>query len=108
MAVNVDGVFWCVREAARAMVERGAPGAIVCTASINVWHVEETMAAYNVSKAGVHAIVRSAASGCRATSPTPCCSWALRSPHTSPDRCWSSMAVKRWASREIWRKLQRE
>jgi NAD(P)-dependent dehydrogenase (short-subunit alcohol dehydrogenase family) len=64
MAVNVDGVFWCVREAARAMVSRGVGGrggAIVCTASINAWHVEETMAAYNVSKAAVHAITRSAA-----------------------------------------------
>jgi NAD(P)-dependent dehydrogenase (short-subunit alcohol dehydrogenase family) len=61
MAVNVDGVFWCVREAARAMVAAGRGGAIVCTASINAWHVEETMAAYNVSKAAVHAIARSAA-----------------------------------------------
>lgn len=61
MSVNVDGVFWCVREAARAMVDRGRGGAIVCTASINAWHVEETMTAYNVSKASVHAIARSAA-----------------------------------------------
>jgi NAD(P)-dependent dehydrogenase (short-subunit alcohol dehydrogenase family) len=61
MAVNVDGVFYCVREAARAMVARGTRGAIACTASINAWHVEETMAAYNVSKAAVHAIARSAA-----------------------------------------------
>lgn len=61
MGINVDGVFYCVREAARAMIDRGEPGAIVCTSSINAWHVEETMAAYNVSKAAVHAIVRSAA-----------------------------------------------
>ena len=61
MAINVDGVFWCVREAARAMVAAGRGGAMVCTASINAWHVEETMAAYNVSKAAVHAIARSAA-----------------------------------------------
>lgn len=61
MAVNVDGVFWCVREAARAMVERRTAGAIVCTSSINAWHVEETMAAYNATKAAVHAITRSAA-----------------------------------------------
>lgn len=61
MAVNVDGVFYCVREAARAMVQRGATGAVVCTASVNAWHVEETMAAYNTSKAAVHAIARSAA-----------------------------------------------
>jgi NAD(P)-dependent dehydrogenase (short-subunit alcohol dehydrogenase family) len=60
-AINVDGVFWCVREAARAMVERGTPGAIVCTASINAWHVEETMVAYNTTKAAVYAIARSAA-----------------------------------------------
>jgi NAD(P)-dependent dehydrogenase (short-subunit alcohol dehydrogenase family) len=61
MSVNVDGVFWCVREAARAMVAAGRGGAIVCTSSINAWHVEETMAAYNVSKAAVHTIARSAA-----------------------------------------------
>ena len=61
MAINVDGVFYCVRAAARAMVNAGGGGAIVGTASINAWHVEETMAAYNVSKAAVHALVRSAA-----------------------------------------------
>lgn len=61
MGINVDGVFYCVRAAAGAMVTAGGGGAIVCTASINAWHVEETMAAYNVSKAAVHAIARSAA-----------------------------------------------
>jgi NAD(P)-dependent dehydrogenase (short-subunit alcohol dehydrogenase family) len=61
ISINVDGVFWCVREAARAMVERGTRGSIVCTSSINAWHVEETMAAYNTTKAAVHAIARSAA-----------------------------------------------
>ncbi len=61
MAVNVDGVFFCVRAAAQAMVTAGTGGVIVGTASINAWHVEETMAAYNVSKAAVHALVRSAA-----------------------------------------------
>jgi NAD(P)-dependent dehydrogenase (short-subunit alcohol dehydrogenase family) len=61
MAINVDGAFACVREAARAMVERGEGGAIVVTASINAWHVEETMAAYNTTKAACHAIARSAA-----------------------------------------------
>jgi NAD(P)-dependent dehydrogenase (short-subunit alcohol dehydrogenase family) len=61
MAVNVDGAFYCVREAARTMIERGRGGAIVCTASINAWHVEEMMAAYNTSKAAVQALSRSAA-----------------------------------------------
>jgi 3-oxoacyl-[acyl-carrier protein] reductase len=61
MAVNVDGVMFCTVEAARAMVAASRPGAIVCTSSINAWHVEETMAAYNVTKAAVWAFVRSAA-----------------------------------------------
>jgi 3-oxoacyl-[acyl-carrier protein] reductase len=61
MAVNVDGVMFCTVEAARAMVAAGRPGAIVCTSSINAWHVEETMAAYNVTKASVWAFIRSAA-----------------------------------------------
>src|SRR5437660_2288696 len=47
LAVNVDGVMFCTVEAARAMVEAGRPGAIICTASINAWFVEETMAVYN-------------------------------------------------------------
>jgi NAD(P)-dependent dehydrogenase (short-subunit alcohol dehydrogenase family) len=61
MAVNVDGVMFCALEAARAMVAAARPGAIVCTSSINAWHVEETMAAYNVTKAAVWAFIRSAA-----------------------------------------------
>ena len=61
MAINVDGVMFCAVEAARAMVAAGRPGAIVCTSSINAWHVEETMAAYNVTKAAVWAFIRSAA-----------------------------------------------
>jgi NAD(P)-dependent dehydrogenase (short-subunit alcohol dehydrogenase family) len=56
--VNVDGVFLCTQEAARAMPDGGA---IVATASINAFHVEETMAAYNTSKGAVAAFVRSAA-----------------------------------------------
>jgi 3-oxoacyl-[acyl-carrier protein] reductase len=58
--VNVDGTMYCVVEAARAMVGSGG-GAIVCTSSINAWFVEETHAAYNVTKAAVWALVRSAA-----------------------------------------------
>ena len=61
MAVNVDGVMFCAVEAAKAMVAARRPGAIICTSSINAWHVEETMAAYNVTKAAVWAFIRSAA-----------------------------------------------
>jgi 3-oxoacyl-[acyl-carrier protein] reductase len=60
-AVNVDGVFLCAQEAGRTMVERGGGGTIVCTASINAFDVEETHAAYNVTKAAVWNFVRSAA-----------------------------------------------
>ena len=61
LAVNVDGVMFCAVEAARAMVAAKRPGAIVCTASINAWHVEETHSVYNVTKAAVWAFIRSAA-----------------------------------------------
>src|SRR4029077_8899309 len=60
MAVNVDGTMYCLVEAARAMAVSGG-GAIVCTASINAWLVEETHAVCNVTKAAVWALVRSAA-----------------------------------------------
>ncbi len=61
LAVNVDGTMALVREAGRAMVAAGKPGAIVCTSSINAWFVEETHAVYNVTKAAVWTLVRSAA-----------------------------------------------
>ena len=61
LAINVDGTMYCTVEAARAMVAAGRPGAIVCTASINAWFVEETMSVYNVTKAAVWAFIRSAA-----------------------------------------------
>lgn len=60
MAVNVDGTMYCLVEAARAMAESGG-GAIICTSSINAWFVEETHAVYNVTKAAVWALIRSAA-----------------------------------------------
>jgi len=61
LAVNVDGIYYCSVEAARAMVAAGSPGAIVCTTSINAWYVEETHAVYNVTKAAVWTFIRSAA-----------------------------------------------
>jgi NAD(P)-dependent dehydrogenase (short-subunit alcohol dehydrogenase family) len=60
-SVNVDGAVYCAVHAARAMVARGQGGAIVYTASINGFHVEQTMAAYNVSKGALLAVVRSTA-----------------------------------------------
>jgi 3-oxoacyl-[acyl-carrier protein] reductase len=60
MAVNVDGAMHCIVEAARAMAPAGG-GAIVCTSSINAWFVEQSHAVYNVTKAAVWALIRSAA-----------------------------------------------
>ena len=60
LAVNVDGTMYCLVEAARAMAKADG-GAIVCTSSINAWFVEETHAVYNVTKAAVWALIRSAA-----------------------------------------------
>ena len=60
MAVNVDGTMHCIVAAARAMAPAGG-GAIVCTSSINAWFVEQTHAVYNVTKAAVWALIRSAA-----------------------------------------------
>ena len=57
--VNVNGVFLCVQEAARAMRERG--GTIVVTASTNAVQVEENLVAYSASKGAVVTFVRAAA-----------------------------------------------
>lgn len=58
--VNLNGTFYCVQEAARAMARSGG-GAIVVTASTNAFWMESGLAAYNTSKAGVIGLVRSAA-----------------------------------------------
>ena len=58
--VNLTGTFLCTQEAARVMARSGG-GAIVVTASTNAFWVEASMAAYNASKGGVVAFVRTAA-----------------------------------------------
>ncbi|MFP3914452.1 MAG: SDR family NAD(P)-dependent oxidoreductase, partial [Actinomycetota bacterium] len=60
LAVNMDGVFYSIQEAAREMSSWGG-GSIVVTASTNASWVESNAAAYNASKGGVVALVRSAA-----------------------------------------------
>jgi NAD(P)-dependent dehydrogenase (short-subunit alcohol dehydrogenase family) len=58
--VNLTGTFLCIQEAARVMARSGG-GAIVVTASTNAFWVEANLAAYNASKGGVVALVRTAA-----------------------------------------------
>ncbi len=60
LAVNLDGVFFCAREAARRMVAAGG-GAILMTASTNGVVGHPFYADYNASKAGVILLARSMA-----------------------------------------------
>lgn len=59
--VNVNGVFFCVQEGARAMLDAGQGGAIVATASTNAFWVESQTAHYGASKGAVATFIRSAA-----------------------------------------------
>lgn len=58
MAVNLRGAFLALRTAPRAM---GRGGRIVVVASTNAFWMESTLVAYNASKAGAVAVVRTAA-----------------------------------------------
>ncbi|MGD9713931.1 MAG: SDR family NAD(P)-dependent oxidoreductase [Thermomicrobiales bacterium] len=58
--VNLTGAFHCIQEAAKVMAIQGK-GAIVVTSSTNGFYVESNLAAYNASKGGVDALIRSAA-----------------------------------------------
>ncbi|MGH9105350.1 MAG: SDR family NAD(P)-dependent oxidoreductase, partial [Acidimicrobiales bacterium] len=62
MAVNLDGTFWCCREAGRHMLSHGG-GAIVNIASMSglVSNRPQCQVAYNASKAGVIMLTRSLA-----------------------------------------------
>jgi NAD(P)-dependent dehydrogenase (short-subunit alcohol dehydrogenase family) len=62
LSINLDGVFWCCREAGRAMLERGS-GAIVNIASMSgmVSNHPQPQAHYNASKAGVIMLTKSLA-----------------------------------------------
>jgi NAD(P)-dependent dehydrogenase (short-subunit alcohol dehydrogenase family) len=60
-AVNLDGAFLTLREAAAHMVERGEGGALVAVSSVSAIHGAPGMEHYAASKAGLLAIVRGAA-----------------------------------------------
>ncbi|GJM97138.1 hypothetical protein PR202_ga14042 [Eleusine coracana subsp. coracana] len=61
MAVNFRGAAACVKHAARAMVGRGAGGAIVCTASVASLQGGFGPASYTASKHALLGLVRTAA-----------------------------------------------
>jgi 3-oxoacyl-[acyl-carrier protein] reductase len=60
LGLNLRGVFLALRAAGRVMAAQGS-GRIVAVASTNAFWMETTLAAYNASKAGVVALVRTAA-----------------------------------------------
>ena len=62
LKVNLDGVFWCCREAGRVMLRQGK-GSIVNIASMSgvISNYPQPQAAYNVSKAGVIMLTKSLA-----------------------------------------------
>ncbi|XP_027156187.1 short-chain dehydrogenase reductase 3b-like [Coffea eugenioides] len=59
-AINVRGMTACVKHAAKAMVERGVKGSIVCTASIAATIAGEVSTDYYMSKHAVLGLMRCA------------------------------------------------
>ena len=61
VATNLRGTFFTAQAAARRMVEQGAGGRIVLTASVNARRAIETLSAYAATKAGIEALARNLA-----------------------------------------------
>ncbi len=60
-AVNLDGVFLCLREGARHMVDRGEGGSLVAISSTAAIHGPGRNHAYAASKTGVLGLIRALA-----------------------------------------------
>jgi NAD(P)-dependent dehydrogenase (short-subunit alcohol dehydrogenase family) len=58
LAVNLGGVFYGVKHAARIMLEQGRPGVIINISSVNAQQPGEGQVAYCASKAGVDMVTR--------------------------------------------------
>jgi NAD(P)-dependent dehydrogenase (short-subunit alcohol dehydrogenase family) len=99
-AVNLDGVFWTLREAAKHMVERskaGDPGgSLVVTSSVSAIHGAPRNEAYASTKGALLALVRGLAveygrHGVRANSIVP--GW-IRSDMTAAAQNWDTFNEK--------------
>lgn len=58
LAVNLDGTFLTLREAARHMIERGEGGSLIATGSVSAIHGAPGNEAYSASKAAIGALIR--------------------------------------------------
>lgn len=63
MSVNLDGVFLCLREAARHLVEQGEGGSLVAVSSTSAVHGAAGNEAYGTAKTALNGLVRALAVG---------------------------------------------
>ena len=61
MAVNLDGVFLCMREAAKQLISQGSGGSLVAVSSTSAVHGAAGNEAYGTAKTGVTGLVRALA-----------------------------------------------
>jgi NAD(P)-dependent dehydrogenase (short-subunit alcohol dehydrogenase family) len=61
MAVNLDGVFLTLREAARVLIEQGEGGSLVAVSSTSAIHGAAGNEAYGTAKTGLNGLVRALA-----------------------------------------------
>src|SRR5690606_16890411 len=59
--INLDGAFWCSREAARAMVATGRRGVIINITSVSGFRGRPTLAHYSSSTHAVRGLPKSLA-----------------------------------------------
>ncbi|MFV0259904.1 MAG: SDR family NAD(P)-dependent oxidoreductase [Acidimicrobiales bacterium] len=63
MAVNLDGVFLTLREAARRLIDQGEGGSLVAVSSTSAIHGAAGNEAYGTAKTGLNGLVRALAVG---------------------------------------------
>lgn len=63
MAINLDGVFVCLREAARRLVDQGQGGSLVAVSSTSAIHGAAGNEAYGTAKTALNGLVRALAVG---------------------------------------------
>ncbi|MEV4604416.1 SDR family oxidoreductase [Amycolatopsis sp. NPDC049253] len=59
--VQLDGTFFCLRAAARTMLDHGTSGTVVAITSVNARFGQRGLSAYGAAKAGTEMLIRTAA-----------------------------------------------